>query len=193
MEPTRWSLSDSPQVWRTGSFMPRRCSRCPPAGTTWRPGSRRRAGQGRPAPPVKLTLFDDFAATLPMADVSPPGGAGGATAGSGAAARSVIVVHRSPMLDSLAALFEAYWQQAVPLVAGECRVWTGAPAADDPEEERLVRLLAAGFGNDAIQRAMGLSASTVQRRVHELMERLGAKTRFQAGLMLGRMSAGHRP
>ena len=71
-------------------------------------------------------------------------------------------------------------------------MWTGARAADDPEEERLVRLLAAGFGNDAIQRAMGLSASTVQRRVRELMERLGAKTRFQTGLMLGRMSAGHR-
>jgi DNA-binding NarL/FixJ family response regulator len=71
-------------------------------------------------------------------------------------------------------------------------VWTGAHAADDPEEERLVRLLSAGFGNDAIQRAMGLSASTVQRRVHELLERLGAKTRFQAGLMLGRMSADHR-
>lgn len=150
--------------------------------------------QARVAPhlPVKLTLFDDFAATLPMADSSPPGGAGGATAGGGAAARSVIVVHRSPMLDSLAALFEAYWQQALPLVAGEGRVWTGAPAADDPEEERLVRLLAAGFGNDSIQRAMGLSASTVQRRVHELMERLGAKTRFQAGLMLGRMSADNR-
>src|SRR5215468_251426 len=81
--------------------------------------------QARVAPhlPVKLTLFDDFAATLPMADVSPPGGAGGATGGGGAAARSVIVVHRSPMLDSLAALFEAYWQQAVPMVAGEGRVW----------------------------------------------------------------------
>ena len=77
--------------------------------------------QVRVAPhlPVRLTLFDDFAATLPMDEVSPPGGAGGATAGGGAATRSVIVVHRSPMLDSLAALFEAYRQQAVPLVAGE--------------------------------------------------------------------------
>jgi DNA-binding CsgD family transcriptional regulator len=149
--------------------------------------------QARVAPklPVKLTLFDDFAATLPMADVSAPGGPG-ATAGGGAGARSVIVVHRSPMLDSLAALFEAYWQQAVPLVAGAGHVWTDASATADPEEERLVRLLAAGFGNDAIQRAMGLSASTVQRRVHELLQRLGAKTRFQAGLMLGRMSAADR-
>src|SRR5215510_8168668 len=59
--------------------------------------------QARVAPhlPVKLTLFDDFAATLPMADTA---------AGNGTAARSVVVVHRSPMLDSLAALFEAYWQ-----------------------------------------------------------------------------------
>lgn len=130
--------------------------------------------------PVKLTLFDDFAATLPMADMA---------AGDGTAARSVVVVHRSPMLDSLAALFEAYWQQAVPLVMAR-GVPTTANPAEAADDERLIRLLAAGFGNDAIQRALGLSASTVQRRVHELMQRLGAKTRFQAGLMLGRMSAG---
>jgi DNA-binding CsgD family transcriptional regulator len=150
--------------------------------------------QARVAPqlPVKLTIFDDFAATLPMVGGSPVRDIDGAASSGGTSVRSVVVVHRSPMLDSLAALFEAYWQQAVPLVVGEGGVWTGAPAADNEEEERLVRLLAAGFGNDAIQRAMGLSASAVQRRVHELMERLGAKTRFQAGLMLGRISADHR-
>src|SRR5215510_15177247 len=99
--------------------------------------------QARVAPrlPVKLTLFDDFAATLPMAETA---------AGDGSAARSVVVVHRSPMLDSLAALFEAYWQQAVPLMVtdGVPTIANPAVAADD---ERLIRLLAAGFGNDAIQ------------------------------------------
>ncbi len=130
--------------------------------------------------PSKLTLFDDVAATLPLT-----GRPGSREAGS----KAVIVVHRSPMLDALAALFEAYWDQAVPLVLDAQGVpTTGAPMAS-AEDAELIRLLAAGFGNDVIQRALGVSASTVQRRVHELMERLGAKTRFQAGLLLGRRGA----
>src|SRR5262249_16775585 len=103
--------------------------------------------------------------------------------------KAVVVVHRSPMLDALAALFEAYWDQAVPLVLNAEGVPTKAAQMPSLDDARLIRLLAAGFGNDAIQRALGGSASTVQRRIHELMARLGAKTRFQAGLILGQMSA----
>jgi hypothetical protein len=130
--------------------------------------------------PAKLTLFDDFAATLPVT---------GRPASGGAGSKAVIVVHSSPMLDALAALFEAYWDQAVPLVLDAHGVPTTATPMASAEDAQLIRLLAAGFGNDVIQRALGVSASTVQRRVHELMEHLGAKTRFQAGLLLGRMYA----
>lgn len=130
--------------------------------------------------PAKLTLFDDFAATLPVS-----GRPGAADNGS----RAVVVVHRSPMLDALSALFEAYWDQAVPLVLNAEGVHAMAAHVPSLDDARLIRLLSAGFGNDAIQRALGVSASTVQRRIHELMERLGAKTRFQAGLMLGQMNA----
>jgi hypothetical protein len=130
--------------------------------------------------PAKLTLFDDLAATLPVT-----GRPGADDDGS----KAVVVVHRSPMLDALAALFEAYWEQAVPLVLDAEGVPTKAAHIPSPDDARLIRLLTAGFGNDAIQRALGISASTVQRRIHELMERLGAKTRFQAGLILGQMSA----
>jgi len=134
--------------------------------------------------PAKLTLFDDFAATLPVT---------GRPAAAEDGSKAVVVVHRSPMLDALSALFEAYWDQAVPLVLNA----DGVPAKAEPvtsmDDARLIRLLTAGFGNDAIQRALGVSASTVQRRVHELMERLGAKTRFQAGLLLGQMSANGGP
>jgi len=130
--------------------------------------------------PAKLTLFDDFAATLPVT-----GRPGARDDGS----KAVAVIHRSPMLDALSALFEAYWDQAVPLVLNADGVPTKAAPMTSLDDARLIRLLTAGFGNDAIQRALGVSASTVQRRVHELLERLGAKTRFQAGLLLGQMSA----
>jgi hypothetical protein len=130
--------------------------------------------------PAKLTLFDDFAATMPVS-----GRPGAADDGS----KAVIVVHRSPMLDALSALFEAYWDQAVPHVVNSEGVHAKTTHVPSIDDARLIRLLSAGFGNDAIQRALGVSASTVQRRIHELMERLGAKTRFQAGLMIGQMYA----
>jgi Bacterial regulatory proteins, luxR family len=129
--------------------------------------------------PVKLTLFDDFAATLPVA---------GRTDGACEGSHVVIVVHRSPLLDALSALFEVYWDHAVPLTP-EADTSSTTPRLTADDDARLVRLLAAGLGNETIGRALGVSSSTVQRRVHELMERLGARTRFQAGLMLGRMGS----
>ena len=57
------------------------------------------------------------------------------------------------------------------------------PAARaDPTDARLMTLLAAGFKDDAIARQLALSSRTVGRRVAELMETLGARTRFQAGI-----------
>ncbi|GIH19391.1 helix-turn-helix domain-containing protein [Rugosimonospora africana] len=130
--------------------------------------------------PVKLTLFDDFAATLPVK---------GQMDGAGERSRAVIVVHRSPLLDALSALFEVYWDQAAPLPGEPDGGATSTSTGLYADDARLVRLLAAGFGNETIGRALGVSSSTVQRRVHELMERLGAKTRFQAGLILGRLGS----
>lgn len=137
-----------------------------------------------PRLPAKLTLFDDFAATLPLA-----GRPGAAANGS----RAVVVVHRSPILDALSALFEAYWDQAVPLVLDAEGVHAMAAHVPSLDDARLIRLLSAGFGNGAMQRALGVNASTVQRRIHELMERLGAKSRLQAGLVLGQMNANGVP
>jgi DNA-binding CsgD family transcriptional regulator len=116
--------------------------------------------------PVKLALFDDWAATTALAN------AAGQPIG-------IVVVHRSPLLEALSALFEMYWEHAVP--------WDVALAGPaDASENQLVSLLAAGQTDELIARRLGLSRSTVQRRVNELMDRFGARTRFQLGLQLGR-------
>lgn len=117
--------------------------------------------------PVKLVLFDDLAATttLSSADGEPVG---------------IVVVHKSPLLDALSALFEMYWAQAVPFAA---------PETADTTEDQLVSLLASGQTDELIARRLGLSRSTVQRRVNDLMDRFGARTRFQLGLQLGRRLA----
>jgi DNA-binding CsgD family transcriptional regulator len=129
-----------------------------------------------PELPAKLTLFDDFAATLPFnIDNDRP--------------TAAAIVHRSPLLTCLGALFEMYWAMAVPLVVNASGEPAPALGEVSPADTRLVRLLAAGLGDDAIRRTLGISASTVHRRVHDLMTRLGATTRFQAGLQIGRTGA----
>ena len=43
-------------------------------------------------------------------------------------------------------------------------------------------ILAAGTTDEAVARRLGLSRRTVQRQMQQLMRRLGADSRFQAGL-----------
>jgi DNA-binding CsgD family transcriptional regulator len=83
---------------------------------------------------------------------------------------------RAPALVALVrALFEEYWAQAVPLPLA-----TGA--ADSSDELRSVLdLLQMGMKDESIARQLGVSLRTVRRRIADLMDDLGASTRFQAG------------
>ncbi|HMG62003.1 MAG TPA: helix-turn-helix domain-containing protein, partial [Streptosporangiaceae bacterium] len=123
--------------------------------------------------PVKLTIFDDWAATITTAATAPD------------SLPLMIVVHQSPVLDALAALFDAYWTRAIPLTVPSLAV-RDRPDSAAAREDRLVSMLAAGLGDDAIRRNLGVSASTVQRSITGLMRRVGATTRFQAGMQIAR-------
>ena len=48
--------------------------------------------------------------------------------------------------------------------------------------EGLLTMLSAGMTDEAIARQLGVSARTVQRRISDLMETLGSRNRFQAGV-----------
>ena len=83
----------------------------------------------------------------------------------------------------MVALFESYWENAIPLHLSE----TADLATDGTEthpslsqaDGKLLSLLVAGVADKAIASQMGLSRRTVQRRVQGLMERAGAGTRMQ--------------
>ncbi|MFC9328914.1 helix-turn-helix domain-containing protein [Kitasatospora sp. NPDC057015] len=115
--------------------------------------------------PLKLLITDRSSALVPFAleDV-----------------RHSVVLDRSPLLDGLVAVFEFLWERATPL-------WS-LRAGDilDPMGERLLGLAAAGYTDEVIARTTGLSKRTVERRMRQMMDRLGARTRFQAGLQAGR-------
>lgn len=124
--------------------------------------------------PLKLVLYDDWAATIPI--VTPRGEQVGR-----------VIVHKSPLLEGLAALFDAYWTRAVPLQP-TAEAGAGVPAADGATragfDAELLACLAGGHTDDSTARILGVSRSTVQRRVNELMAAAGVRTRFQLGLAL---------
>ncbi|SPT58557.1 LuxR C-terminal-related transcriptional regulator [Actinomadura madurae] len=111
------------------------------------------------AVPIKLAIADGRTAMLPL------------TSEHASSVDSSLIVHPSALLDALVSLFEALWRGALPL-----------PGEDAPDDAVLT-LLAAGLTDDAIARRLSISTRTVQRRVRDLCDRLGARTRFQAGAL----------
>lgn len=82
------------------------------------------------------------------------------------------------------ALFDRFWQLATPGVT------LGATAEGLQEiserDATILRLMAAGVADASIARQTGTSQRTVERRVRFVMDRLGARTRFQAGVQATR-------
>lgn len=121
--------------------------------------------------PMKLILIDDRLAIIPLqADPT--------------VIESTVVVHRSALLEAISALFETLWRTALPL---ELAV-ADSRLVDQPSEEerRILAFLTSGLPDDAIARQLGLSDRTYQRRIHDLLERLQARTRFQLARQAGR-------
>ncbi|GAA2108450.1 helix-turn-helix transcriptional regulator [Actinomadura alba] len=120
--------------------------------------------------PVKLAIADRHTALLPL------------TSESATAVDSALVVRPSALLDSLISLFEVLWTAATPLTLTK----VDSPSGTRPSDADILTLMAAGMKDDAIARQLGVSPRTLQRRLHDLLDRLGARTRFQAGLIAAR-------
>ena len=119
--------------------------------------------------PVKLVLSDYPAALLPLQHQATE-------------IESSLVVHDSALLEALSALFEMYWDRAIPLQVRNGRAQLpdahDAPTSIDSD---LLPLLAAGFTDQAIARQLHCNERTVRRYLKDMMHRLDAATRFQAG------------
>ncbi|MGH3243568.1 MAG: helix-turn-helix transcriptional regulator, partial [Spirillospora sp.] len=122
--------------------------------------------------PLKLAIADRTTAILPF------------SGDEREMVDSAFVIHAGNLLDALVRLFELLWDGAIPVpghVAGhEIPGETGL-------DRQLLALLAAGLKDEAAARQLGVSVRTLNRRVSELMRRLGARTRFQAGLQAARL------
>jgi len=123
-----------------------------------------------PTLPVKLVVYDRAHAAVQLDDPAD----GPAT---------VMFVHQSALVAGFVQLFELLWDRAVPVPPS---VEAVAEGADDERpadcDDVLVALLAAGFKDESIARNLGISCSTVTRRMARLMELSGTSTRFQLGM-----------
>ncbi|MFD3589314.1 winged helix-turn-helix transcriptional regulator [Streptomyces sp. NPDC058683] len=89
----------------------------------------------------------------------------------------IAVVHQSGLLDAILELFDVYWQRAQPIVS----MAPETPDQPSTDDLLLLRMLQAGYKDQAIARQLGTSARTVTRRIAAITSRLGLDTRFQLG------------
>ncbi|MFI6427875.1 LuxR C-terminal-related transcriptional regulator [Promicromonospora sp. NPDC050880] len=96
---------------------------------------------------------------------------------------AAVVVEGGPLVDLLCAAFEAAWADAVEIPASDSLEGTAPPERGPGRDDRaLLALLASGAKDEAIARELGLSERTLRRRSADLLRRLGAANRFQAGV-----------
>ncbi|WP_432080618.1 DUF6879 family protein [Streptomyces sp. WAC 04229] len=90
--------------------------------------------------------------------------------------RGALCTREPAVVATLCALFFQVWETAVPLGDGQ------AGEGLTTSEKLLLKFLASGLTDDAAAKRLGVSLRTVRRQMSSLMERLNARSRFEAGL-----------
>jgi DNA-binding CsgD family transcriptional regulator/sugar-specific transcriptional regulator TrmB len=118
-----------------------------------------------PSLPMRMIICDGTTAVIPVNQEASREGA--------------FVIHYKSMVRALEELFDVVWEQATPL---------GGPhplQADDkptPRELTLLKMLEQGMTDERMARRMGVSLRTIRRNMADLLQRLNAQSRFQAGV-----------
>ncbi|WP_432147492.1 helix-turn-helix transcriptional regulator [Streptomyces sp. bgisy029] len=115
--------------------------------------------------PVRMVLFTGQAALLPI-DPEDTG-------------RGALQLQGPGILTALAALFEAIWDQADDFGTATDREHDDNGLTG--QERQLLRLLSQGHTDTVAARRLGLGVRTTRRMMAELMTRLNAHSRFEAG------------
>lgn len=91
---------------------------------------------------------------------------------------SVAVLRLHSVVTTATELFERVWPDAVPLA--DCDIPVGTDLS--LREQEMLRLLSVGATDEFAAAQLGISVRTVRRMVAQIMNRLGARSRFQAGV-----------
>ena len=95
-----------------------------------------------------------------------------------------LLIHRGALIEALSLLFEFVWEKATPVLMADEHpgIPKGGSAADSAKA--LIPMLAAGLNDKAIAQELHVSASTLNRRIGDLMDAYGVRTRFQLGVQI---------
>ncbi|WP_405009810.1 LuxR C-terminal-related transcriptional regulator [Kitasatospora sp. NBC_01539] len=121
-----------------------------------------------PALPLRMVLFDREVALLPL---DPENIAG-----------SAVQLTGPSILAALVALFEEVWARAAPIASTPDRDQAGLTA----QERELLRQLAQGATDEIAAKKLGIGLRTARRMMSDMMARLGARSRFEAGILAAR-------
>jgi DNA-binding NarL/FixJ family response regulator len=125
--------------------------------------------------PTRLTIIDRSLAIIPSEQQ---------TAGGNA-----LLIKGSGMVMALAAFFEQSWSSAQPLQLHDLDILAtpaGGERQPSANDRVLLRLLSLGLKDEAVARHLGVSVRTTRRQIADLLSRLEASSRFQAGLQAAR-------
>ncbi|MCE7082412.1 LuxR C-terminal-related transcriptional regulator [Streptomyces sp. ST2-7A] len=116
--------------------------------------------------PSRMLIYDGTRAVLPL-DVEDT-------------ARGAVVIRDPAVMAFLRRLFDHFWERSEGFPDPDADPGEAAPSGSARD---VLLLLASGHTNEEIAERLGTSPRTVVRTVTELMERLGADSRFQAGVL----------
>ncbi|WP_037601668.1 helix-turn-helix transcriptional regulator [Streptacidiphilus rugosus] len=114
--------------------------------------------------PTRMIIADRAVAIMPVTSDNTAAGA--------------VVLTGSGTVTALVALFETVWAAARPLSTAPIRDSHGLT----PQEAATLALLAQGHTDDSVAKRLGVSPRSARRTATDLLERLGARSRFQAGV-----------
>jgi hypothetical protein len=98
---------------------------------------------------------------------------------------AAIVIQDPSTVAYLCATFDHAWSLAEPYHPA----WTESSARDEVKQA-ILRLLAEGMKDEMVARRLGMSLRTCRKHIAEIMEQLGAASRFQAGYLARVQSSG---
>ncbi|BCM67866.1 hypothetical protein EASAB2608_03200 [Streptomyces sp. EAS-AB2608] len=124
-------------------------------------------GQVRTVPslPIRMLIMDRATALVPVTRDDSSMGA--------------VVLRGEGILAALCGLFESTWERATPL--GSSRAQERDDRGLTPSEAEVLKLLAKGHTDETIAKRVGVSSRTVRRIAADLMDKMDARSRFQAG------------
>ncbi|MEU6539933.1 LuxR C-terminal-related transcriptional regulator [Streptomyces sp. NPDC047000] len=115
--------------------------------------------------PPRMLIFDRKVAVIPIDPADSRAGA--------------LITREPGVVATLASTYQQAWSCAVPYTADQHPRWRN----DLTEaQHRLLSLLAQGMTDEAAAKRLGLGLRTVRRQMSAIMERLGAQSRFEAGV-----------